>query len=67
MPGLSPDLAASWSRRYRANLGRLASGDRDQIAEVVSGLSARELTHGLSTGERRMLERARQILAHPDS
>jgi CarD family transcriptional regulator len=64
----SPDAAAaSWSRRYRANLQRLASGDRDQIAEVVNELSARERDHGLSAGEQRMLERARRLLAHPDS
>jgi CarD family transcriptional regulator len=68
MPGPSPDSEpANWSRRYKANLERLASGDRDQIADVVSGLSTRERDHGLSAGEQRMLQRARQLLAHPDS
>ena len=41
--------------------------ERDQIAEVVNELSARERDHGLSAGEQRMLERARRLLAHPDS
>jgi CarD family transcriptional regulator len=67
MPGPSPDPATAWSRRYKANLERLASGDRDQIADVVNGLSARERDHGLSAGDQRMLRRARQLLAHPDS
>jgi CarD family transcriptional regulator len=63
-----PDAAAAdWSRRYKANLQRLASGDRDQIAEVVDGLSTWDRDHGLSAGEQRMLERARRLLAHPDS
>ena len=63
----SADPAASWSRRYGANLARLASGDRDQIAEVVSGLTARERDYGLSAGEQRMLTRARRLLARPGS
>jgi hypothetical protein len=52
---------ANWSRRYKANLERMRSGDRDQITEVVSGLGARERDHGLSAGERRMLERTRHL------
>jgi hypothetical protein len=56
---------ANWSRRYKANLGRMRSGDRDQITEVVSGLGARERDHDLSAGERRMLERARHLLQRP--
>jgi hypothetical protein len=53
---------ANWSRRYRANLHRMNSGDRRQIAAVVDGLSQRDRDYGLSPGERRMLERARQLL-----
>jgi hypothetical protein len=56
---------ANWSRRYRANLHRLNSGDRDQIATVVDGLIQRDRDHGLSQGERRMLERARHLLENP--
>ena len=56
---------AKWSRRYRANLQRLNSGDRGQIAAVVDGLSQRDRDYGLSQGERRMLERARQLLQDP--
>ena len=57
--------AVSWSRRYKANIDRLRSGERDQIAEVVRGLGARERDHGLSAGEQRMLWRARQLLQGP--
>lgn len=56
---------ANWSRRYRANLHRLNSGDRAQIVAVVDGLSQRDRDYGLSQGERRMLDRARQLLQDP--
>lgn len=52
----------AWNRRYRANLEKIRSGNIYQVAEVVSSLSWREKEKGLSTGERRMLESARQIL-----
>jgi hypothetical protein len=54
-----------WSRRYKTNLERLRSGERDKIAEVMRGLSVLELERGLSTGEQRMLRRARQLLDEP--
>ena len=56
---------ASWSRRYKANLERLGSGDRAKIAEVARGLSGLDRDHGLSAGEQRMLLRARQLLKEP--
>ncbi|MGH3066946.1 MAG: hypothetical protein ACRDMI_00005, partial [Streptosporangiaceae bacterium] len=56
---------ANWSRRYRANLNRLNSGDRGEIEAVVDVLSQRDRDYGLSQGERRMLERARQLLQDP--
>jgi hypothetical protein len=60
---LDPDLGpANWSRRYKANLERLRSGERGQIIEVVRQLSGRERVKGISQGERRMLLRARQML-----
>jgi CarD family transcriptional regulator len=40
----------------------LRSGDIYHVAEVVRNLSKREKDNGLSTGEKRMLARARQIL-----
>lgn len=52
----------NWSRRYKANLEKLASGDVIKVAEVVRDLSRREAARGLSAGEKRMLAKARQIL-----
>src|SRR5438094_1827443 len=57
------DGADNWSRRFKANSEKLRSGDIQQVAEVVRNLSIRDKQKGLSTGERRMLNRARRILA----
>ncbi|HVE91267.1 MAG TPA: CarD family transcriptional regulator [Actinomycetota bacterium] len=56
------DNAENWSRRFKANSEKLKSGDVQLVAEVVRNLSIRERQKGLSTGEKRMLNRARQIL-----
>lgn len=53
---------ANWSRRYKANLEKLASGDVIKVSEVVRDLWRREQDRGLSAGEKRMLAKARQIL-----
>jgi len=52
----------NWSRRYKANVEKLASGDVLRVAEVVRDLSRRDTEKGLSAGEKRMLSKARQIL-----
>ena len=52
----------NWSRRYKANLEKLSSGDVIKVAEVVRDLWRREQDRGLSAGEKRMLAKARQIL-----
>jgi len=52
----------NWSRRYKANVEKIASGDVIKVAEVVRDLSRRETNRGLSAGEKRMLAKARQIL-----
>ena len=53
----------NWSRRYKANLEKIASGDINKVAEVVRDLSRRDTDRGLSAGEKRMLAKARQILS----
>ncbi|NLM46262.1 MAG: CarD family transcriptional regulator [Firmicutes bacterium] len=55
-------MSSNWNRRYRANLDKIKSGDIFQVAEVVRNLMYRDKEKGLSTGERKMLESARQIL-----
>ena len=51
-----------WSRRFKANPEKIASGDVIKVAEVVRDLSRRDTDRGLSAGEKRMLSKARQIL-----
>ena len=52
----------NWSRRYKANVEKLASGDVIKVSEVVRDLWRRDQDRGLSAGEKRMLAKARQIL-----
>ena len=52
----------NWSRRYKADLEKLASGDVVKVSEVVRDLWRRDQDRGLSAGEKRMLAKARQIL-----
>ena len=52
----------NWSRRFKANQEKLASGDVMKVAEIVRDLWRRQQDRGLSAGEKRMLTRARQIL-----
>lgn len=55
-------IQSNWNRRYRTHLEKMRSGDILEVAEVVKNLSDREREKGLSGGERKMLESARQIL-----
>jgi CarD family transcriptional regulator len=52
----------NWSRRFKANGEKLASGDVIKVSEVVRDLWRRDNDRGLSAGEKSMLARARQIL-----
>lgn len=53
----------NWSRRYKLNVEKIATGDVNKIAEVVRDLAQRDVDeHGLSAGEKRMLTKARSIL-----
>lgn len=58
----SSAMSSNWNRRYRANMEKIKSGSIYEVAEVVRNLSLRDREKGLSTGERKMLENARQIL-----
>ena len=55
------EKAKSWSRRYGANQGKLASGDPAKVAEVVADLELREREAGLGIGEQRMLGKAQYL------
>lgn len=56
------EMQSNWNHRYRENMERLKSGDLLEVAKVVKGLMLREDRRGLSTGERKMLHSAKQIL-----
>ena len=62
MPGIEVDMTQNWNRRYRENMLRIKSGDLMEVARVVKGLMLRDENRGLSTGERKMLHSAKQIL-----
>jgi len=59
---LEPEMTQNWNQRYRENMLRLKSGDLLEVARVIKGLLEREVGRGLSTGERKMLRSAKQIL-----
>src|ERR1700759_2008438 len=52
----------NWSRRYKANLEKLASGDVNKVAEVVRDLWRRDKERGVPAAERRMPARGRKVL-----
>ncbi len=55
-------IYTNWNHRYRANLDKMKSGDIYAVADVVRSLMDRDKDKSLSTGERKMLENAKQIL-----
>ena len=60
--GIQVEMTANWNHRYRENMERLKSGNLYEVARVIKGLKCREKQRGLSTGERKMLHTAKQIL-----
>ena len=62
IPDLQVEMDTNWNHRYRENMERLKSGDLLEVARVVKGLTLRDAKRSLSTGERKMLHSARQIL-----
>lgn len=55
-------MPQNWNRRYRANMDRIKGGDIYEVAEVVRNLILRDREKALSTGERKILNNAKQIL-----
>lgn len=62
IPAIQVEMTANWNHRYRENMERMKSGDLLEVARVIKGLTIRDQKRGLSTGERKMLHSARQIL-----
>ncbi len=62
LKGEQTNMPQNWNRRYRANMEKIKSGDIFEIAAVVRNLMLRDAEKSLSTGERKMLNSAKQIL-----
>ena len=58
----STEMSMSWNKRYRDNMDKIKSGDVYEVADVVRNLSFKQKEKGLSTGEKKMLLNAKQIL-----
>ena len=56
------DMSSNWNKRYRDNQDKMKSGDICEVADVVRNLTFRQKSKGLATGEKKMLNNAKQIL-----
>ena len=56
------EMSNNWNKRYKENMDKMKSGDIYEIADVVRNLSFKQKEKGLSTGEKKMLNNAKQIL-----
>lgn len=56
------EMDKNWNKRYRDNMDKMKSGDIYEVADVVRNLSFKQKEKGLSTGEKKMLNNAKQIL-----
>lgn len=55
-------MSSNWNQRYRENLEKLKSGEIFEVANVVRDLTLLHREKGLSTGEKKMLTSAKNIL-----
>ena len=56
------EMPDHWNHRLKHNQEKIRSGEISRVAEVVRDLSCYGGEHGLSTGERNLLAKARRIL-----
>ena len=56
------EMSQNWNKRYRDNMEKMKSGSIYEVAGVVRNLSFKQKEKGLSTGEKKMLSNAKQIL-----
>ena len=62
LEGETSQMSSNWNRRYRENMEKLKTGCVIQVAEVVRNLMRTDREKKLSTGEKKMLSNAKQIL-----
>jgi len=53
---------SNWNKRYRENMDKMRTGDIFKIADIVRDLYYRDKERGLSTGEKKMLSNAKQMI-----
>ncbi len=56
------EMSENWNKRYNENKDRLKTGDIYEIADIYRNLSLRNREKNLSTGEKKMLLNAKQVL-----
>ncbi len=56
------EMSNNWNKRYKDNMDKMKSGSIYEVADVVRNLSYKQKEKGLSTGEKKMLNNAKQIL-----
>lgn len=58
----SDPMPSNWNRRYRENTERIKTGDAHEVAAVIRNLVRSDRVKSLSTGEKKLLNNAKQIL-----
>ena len=59
----STPMDVNWNRRNRDNMEKLKTGDLKQVAAVIRNLARVDAVKKLSTGEKKLLVSAKQILS----
>ena len=62
LKGDTESMNPNWNKRYRENTERMQTGDILEVAAVVRNLVRTDRTKPLSTGEKKLLSTAKQIL-----
>ena len=57
----STEMPPNWNKRYKENADKLKTGDIFEIAEVVRNLTRQDREKKLSTGEKKLLDSAKQV------
>ena len=52
----------SWNKRFQANLDRMKSGNLEEVAAVARNLIRQDKERRISSGEKRLMDLAKQIL-----
>ena len=55
-------MNTNWNKRYRENMDRIKNGKILEVAEVVKNLAHKNSDKGLSAGEKKLFNNAKQIL-----